>query len=179
MTDASPPVIRTLPGGDAALRTARLTLRRARAEDLEPIHAVLSDPRAVRYWSTGPHRDLATTRAWLDAMIASPPELSEDFVIEHGGVAIGKVGAFRLPEIGYILRPDRWGQGLASEAIGAFLRHVFATRDLDRITADVDPRNAASLRLLARHGFVETGRAARTFCIDGEWADSVYLARRR
>jgi len=48
---------------------------------------------------------------------------------------------------------------------------------LPALTADVDPRNAASLRLLARLGFVETGRAQRTFRWRDEWCDSIYLAR--
>ena len=45
------------------------------------------------------------------------------------------------------------------------------------LTADVDPRNAASLALLRRHGFVETGRAAATWQIGDEWCDSIYLRR--
>jgi len=53
------------------------------------------------------------------------------------------------------------------------------TYDLDAITADVDPRNEASLRLLGRLGFIETGRATATYEIEGEISDSVYLALRR
>ncbi len=161
------------------LRTSRLSLRRARASDLHDLHAVLSDPRATRHWSTGPHRDLETTRAWLDAMIASSPDESEDFVIELDGSVVGKAGFYRLPEIGFILRPDLWGRGYAFEAASAVVAHVFATRAIDELVADVDPGNAASLRLLERLGFVETGRAERTYCIDGVWADSIYLALRR
>src|SRR5687768_16948175 len=48
------------------LRTNRLILRRARPEDLEGMHAVLTDERAMRYWTTGPHADLAETERWLD-----------------------------------------------------------------------------------------------------------------
>ena len=45
------------------------------------------------------------------------------------------------------------------------------------LTAEVDPRNAASLRLLAKLGFGETHRAERTLLWKDEWCDSVYLAR--
>ena len=159
----------------AELRTPRLLLRRARPEDLEPLHAVLSDPRAMTYWSTPPHADLAETQAWLGSMIEAPPEASDDFVIVEAGEAIGKMGAWRLPEFGFILRPDRWGRGLASEAMAAFLDHVFARDDVDRLIADVDPRNRASLALLARHGFVETGRAKATWHTHIGSCDSVYL----
>lgn len=157
------------------LRTRRLVLRRAGWEDLDAIHRLLSDPLATRYWSTPPHAELEQTRAWLRAMIEADPAASDDFVVEHQGEVIGKLGAFRLPEIGFILRPDRWGQGLASEALAGFIEHLVASRDLPALVADVDPRNAASLGLLRRFGFVETGRAERTYCIAGEWVDSVYL----
>jgi RimJ/RimL family protein N-acetyltransferase len=161
------------------LRTPRLTLRRARASDLDGLHAIFADEETVRFWSTGPHRTLDVTREWLDAMIASPPDVSEDFVIERGGEVVGKVGFFRLPEIGFILRRDLWGQGLVTEAARAVVDHVFQTRDLAELRADVDPNNVGSMRVLERLGFVETGRAERTYCVDGVWADSVYFTLRR
>jgi ribosomal-protein-alanine N-acetyltransferase len=158
------------------LTTARLKLRRAAPDDLEALHEILSDPVAMRFWSSPPHRDLERTRAWLDGMIADGPPLSDDFVIEHEGRVIGKAGCWRLPEIGYILHPRYWGQGFAAEACAAVIAHVFADYDIEAITADVDPRNEASLRLLTRLGFVETGRAMATYEIEGEISDSVYLA---
>jgi ribosomal-protein-alanine N-acetyltransferase len=159
--------------------TARLKLRRAAPGDLEALHEILSDPVAMRFWSSPPHRDLERTQAWLEGMIADGPPLSDDFVIEYEGRVIGKAGCWRLPEIGYILHPRYWGQGFAAEACRAAIAHVFETYDIEAITADVDPRNEASLRLLTRLGFVETGRASATYEVEGEISDSVYLALRR
>ncbi len=162
------------------LVTERLRLRRARADDLMAMHAVLSDPRAVEYWSTPPHPDLETTRAWLGGMIAAPPELSEDFVVELGGRVIGKAGSYRLPDVGFILHPDAWGRGYAREALAAVIAHVWATRpEIDALTADADPQNARSLRLLESLGFERTGYATKTWLVGDEWKDSVYLALRR
>ncbi len=159
--------------------TPRLTLRHARPDDLAAMHAVLSDPRATRWWSTPPHASPDETRAWLDGMIAGNAEGSDDFVIERDGRVIGKAGFFRLPEVGYILHPDHWGQGLASEAVGAAIDHVFATREIDELTADVDPENQASIRLLERQGFVRTGFAKKTFNVGGVWQDSLYYGLTR
>ena len=158
------------------IKTARLSLRRAAPGDLEPFFAILSNARAMRYWSSPPHRDLEETRAWLADIIAAPAGESDDFILEHQGRVIGKAGCWRLPEIGYILHPDVWGQGLAREALSAIIPHVFATHAIAAITADVDPRNEASLRLLERLGFEETGRATATYEVAGEVSDSVYLA---
>jgi [ribosomal protein S5]-alanine N-acetyltransferase len=161
------------------LGTARLTLRRAVPADLAGLHAVLSDARAMTYWSDPPHADLATTKAWLDRMIASPRAISDDFVIALNGEAIGKIGAYRLPEFGFILAPAHWGKGYASEALKAFLDHVFARADTDHLIADVDPRNVPSLALLARHGFIESHRAKGTWHTHIGECDSVYLRLER
>ena len=156
--------------------TERLVLRRARADDLAAMHEVLSDPRAMLYWSTPPHQSLDETRAWLDSMITDPPGERDDFIVEHDGRAIGKAGCWRLPEIGFILHPDFWGRGLAREALSAVVPRLFERFPIQAITADVDPRNLACLALLKGLGFEETGREARTWLIGETWCDSIYLA---
>jgi RimJ/RimL family protein N-acetyltransferase len=161
------------------IATPRLRLRKARIEDLEAMHAVLSDPRATRYWSTPPHGDMEETQAWLNSMIEAPERSSFDFIVEHEGRCIGKCGMYEVPEIGFILHPDYWGQGLAAEALQAVIESAFESLPLDKIVADVDPRNAASLALLKKLGFHETGRGERTWHIAGEWCDSIYLALAR
>jgi RimJ/RimL family protein N-acetyltransferase len=158
--------------------TDRLTLRRARMSDLDDVHAMLSQPAAMRYWSTPEHETLEESRKWLAGMVAGAPG-EDDFLIEHQGRVIGKAGAWRLPEVGFLLHPHHWGKGLAREAMDAVIAHLFATHDVADLTAEADPRNAASLRLLAKLGFVETGRAERTLQWRDEWCDSVYLALKR
>lgn len=161
-----------------ALRTPRLLLRRASLRDLDDLHAVFSDPASMRYWSRPEHETLDETRTWLGKMMAAGSD-SDDFVIEHDGRVIGKAGAWKLPEIGYVLHPSFWRQGLAREALDAVIPWLFARHDVDALTAEVDPRNVASLALLARLGFAETHRAERTLLWRDEWCDSVYLALSR
>lgn len=160
---------------NSRLVTSRLILRRARADDVEDLHQVFSAPEAMRWWSTPPHKTREETAQWLESMIAAEPETSDDFVVEAQGRVIGKAGFWRLPEIGYILHPDYWGRGLATEALTAVIDHVMATRAIRAATADVDPSNAASIRLLTRLGFVQTGSASRTWLVGGVWMDSLYF----
>jgi RimJ/RimL family protein N-acetyltransferase len=136
----------------------------------------MRDPRAMRYWSTPPHVTLEETRLWVTSMAEDDSAVREDFVIELDGRAIGKAGCWRLPEIGYILHPDHWGKGYAREAMEAVIAHIFATRGVEKITADVDPRNTASIGLLLRLGFAETHRATGTWQVGDELCDSVYFA---
>ena len=160
------------------IRTSRLILRSARPDDLEAMHAVLSDPSATRWWSTPPHETLEQTRLWMDDMIANGPD-HPDFVIELDGRVIGKAGFYALPDIGYILHPDTWGRGFAAEAAVAAIDHVFAAHDVATLTADVDPENAASIRLLERLGFTLTGSGNSTWNVGGAWKDSLFYALTR
>lgn len=158
------------------LLTPRLRLRPASMDDLRAMHAIMREPRAMRYWSTPPHDSVEQTREWLQSMIDIPVGGGEDFVVEHERRVIGKAGLYRFPEIGFIFHPDVWGRGFAREALDAVIQRGLAVQGLPVIEADVDPRNTASLRLLTGLGFVEIRRAERTWQVGDEWCDSVYLA---
>jgi RimJ/RimL family protein N-acetyltransferase len=157
------------------ITTARLTLRRFRAQDVAAFHLILSDPQAMRYWSTPPHRDVGESEAWIAKTIAAVAAgEADDFIAEHRGQVIGKAGLWSGNELGMIFASSCWGQGFASEAVSAIIARAFA-QGRPAITADVDPRNEKSLRLLTRLGFKETGRTERTLKVGEEWVDSVYL----
>jgi ribosomal-protein-alanine N-acetyltransferase len=158
------------------LTTDRLILRAPRADDLGAMHAIFSDPAAMKHWSTLPHADITETRALLDARIASFASAPTYFQIEKAGQLVGCAGLYRNDEVGFILHPAHWRQGIVAEAMQCIIPHLFATTDLPQLTADVDPQNKASLALLTRLGFHETHRASRTFLIGGIWYDSIYLA---
>lgn len=157
-----------------AIYTPRLTLRHARPDDLPAVHAIMVDPEVLRYWSTPPHESIDQSREWLDSMIDGNSQGSPDFIIEHDGKVIGKLGAWAMPEIGFYLARDAQGRGFAREALDAFITYAFDGLT-DHLVADVDPRNTASLKLLLDAGFIETGRAERTWQVGDEWCDSVYF----
>ena len=156
-------------------RTERLLLRPAREDDLDPLHAILSHARAMAYWSSPPHGDIDQSRKWLRSMIDIRLPEGEDFIVELDGQLIGKAGLWRFPEIGFIFHPDQWGRGFATEALALVLDRAFGVHGLPKVDADVDPRNDASIKLLERLGFRETGRAEHTWHVGDQWCDSVYL----
>ncbi len=84
-------------------------------------------------------------------------------VTREGGRAIGQLGSKGKPnaacelEIGYGLNPEVWGQGLATEAVGALVTHLHARPDVQVVTAQTALHNRASERVLEKLGFVRTG----------------------
>lgn len=157
------------------ITTPRLTLRRFKPNDVDAMHAIFSDPDVMAYWSTLPHTSLSQTEDWIARTIASVDAgKSDDFVVLHDGVVIGKAGLWEGDELGMIFAQSSWGAGLAREAVDAVIAHA-RDRGVAAIVADVDPRNVRALRFLERFGFAVTGTAKATYQLGDFWADSVYL----
>ncbi|KAL9610931.1 MAG: hypothetical protein Q9167_004409 [Letrouitia subvulpina] len=119
------------------------------------------------------------------------------------GKVIGKAGLWDGREIGFLLSRSYWQRGIMSEVLATFLPYIWtattsrasiepitatgrveekdmeATMVLDDIFADVDPRNNASIGILKKFGFVETGRKERTYATHLGWCDSIYLSLKR
>ncbi|MEE9429245.1 MAG: GNAT family N-acetyltransferase [Paracoccaceae bacterium] len=156
------------------LKTDRLTLRAAQDDDLGPLFRMFSDPKAMRYWSNLPHKTEAETLPSLEKLKKPGPRTY--FVLDHRDTVIGIGGIHTGTEIGFMLHPDHWRQGFAAEAVRAIVDHTWATTDFPKITADVDPLNLSSLRLLTKLGFQVSGFAKDTFCVGKNWSDSVFFA---
>lgn len=167
----------TLPG-------SRLRLRQLSPDDLDDLHVVFSDPRAMRYWSRPAFVDLDQTRDYLAAIDAGRErgDLLQ-WGIEQLAEAriIGTVTLFHIDreqgraEIGFILASRWWGQGYANEALTRLLLHAREAMGMRRIDADADPRNGASLRCMERLGFIREGYARERWLVDGEVQNSVLL----
>jgi ribosomal-protein-alanine N-acetyltransferase len=73
-------------------------------------------------------------------------------VIGDCGIILQQVEGERLYEIGYHLRRDFWGQGLATEAAVACRDWAFAQLKTDRLISLIRPENLPSRRVAERVG---------------------------
>ena len=76
-------------------------------------------------------------------------------------------------EIGFTLSPTEQGRGIATEAVGALLDHLFGVLDKHRVIASVDPRNDRAIALLTRLGFRQEAHFVRSLLVDSEWVDDL------
>ena len=58
-----------------------------------------------------------------------------------------------IPELGFHLRPEFWGRGLAPEAATAVIHYAFETLGVKGLSAGHHPDNLNSKKVLARLGF--------------------------
>jgi RimJ/RimL family protein N-acetyltransferase len=166
------------------LAASRVKLRWLTEQDVPALFAIFSDPAVVRYWSHGPFAGVADA----DALLADIHRLAGEGTLYQWGIALSATDTVigtctlasidrrhRRAEVGFALSAGAWGHGYATEAMVRLIEHAFGTLDLHRLEADVDPRNAASLRLLERLGFVREGYLRERYHVNGEVQDSVLL----
>lgn len=103
--------------------------------------------------------------------------LREEGDLLIGSVALNNVvwGAFRSCFAGIRLDGAHVNRGYATMAMGLVVPFAFGTLGLHRIEANVMPRNAPSLRVLEKCGFVCEGLSRRYLKINGVWEDHVHM----
>ena len=156
-------------------------LRLIAGADAPALFAVFSDPRVMRYWSTPPWTVIEQAQAFIERSVdalAKGEALRLGLERRSDGQLIGQCTLFafaeasRRAEIGYSLAASAWGQGYMHEALSALIDHGFDGLKLNRIEADIDPRNAASARSLERLGFTREGLLRERWIVDGEVSDT-------
>jgi RimJ/RimL family protein N-acetyltransferase len=161
---ARPPRAGAVWAPEYPIETARLRLRPHRPDDLDDMIVFHSDPEVTRYipWPVETREQTrealakrlsqGTARAVGEWLVLAMEESATGTVI--GEVLLKRSDdRKRIGELGYAMRTDRQGAGLASEAVAAMLALGFGTFGLAQIVALVEPPNEASRRLLERFGF--------------------------
>jgi ribosomal-protein-alanine N-acetyltransferase len=78
--------------------------------------------------------------------------------------------------LGYQIGEEFNGKGYMTEALKLALDIGFNELKFHRITAQVNPANPASIRVLEKVGFVREGYARKSLKVGGEWCDHVCFA---
>jgi ribosomal-protein-alanine N-acetyltransferase len=165
------------------LDASRVSLRWISAGDTDAFYAIYSNPEVMRYWSTPPLADREAAANLINKIHEDWKRraiLKWGITLRSNDKLIGSITLFNLDfnhrrtEIGYALGRDHWGKGYMNEALMAVLKYAFEVLDLHRIEADVDPRNAASIKTLERLGFQREGYLRERWQINGEIQDAFY-----
>jgi RimJ/RimL family protein N-acetyltransferase len=69
-----------------------------------------------------------------------------------------RISATSLADFGYILLPELWGKGLATEASRQFYRYIREEMQMEKFIAFTPPNHTASMNILKKVGFVHMGQ---------------------
>src|SRR5258707_7551246 len=142
------------------LETERLTLRRPTLADVRAIARLANDRRIAENTRRLPHpysQDHAVE--FVRAMADAPRQTV--FLIESNHAPLGMVGidwrAPELPELGYWLGVEHWGQGFGTEAARAVIDFFFEEFDCDHLISGARVANPSSRNILEKCGFQWSG----------------------
>jgi RimJ/RimL family protein N-acetyltransferase len=159
--------------GPTFLRGETVTLRVVDEDDLEFAQRVVNHPDVRAGVGAFAPKTKADEREWYESQDEDGPS----FVVSVEAEPVGIAGLHveRYPwgyaELGYMLHPDYWGNGYATDAVGALLRYGFDERRLHKVGADAYATNEGSHRVLEKNGFEREGVRRDHAFVDGEYVD--------
>ncbi|MEU5881838.1 GNAT family N-acetyltransferase [Spirillospora sp. NPDC047279] len=140
---------------DHVLRTERLVLRPARANDRAVLTEHWGAPDVRRFLFDGqvvPAEEIAAVITASERDFTGHPL----WIIESEGVFVGAAALRPLDELGqeilYSLAPEAWGRGYATEAARAVVDHALGPLGLPEVLAEIDEGNVASVAVVERLG---------------------------
>ncbi|MBB4826191.1 RimJ/RimL family protein N-acetyltransferase [Sporosarcina luteola] len=161
-------------------------LRELTLEDWGEVHSYASLEEVSRYQSWGPNTEsqsLEFVQAIVDEAERRPRtryvfavvHLEQNKLVGSGEINIRSIH-HKQGEISYIIHPDYWGRGLASETARLLIHFGFHSLELHRIFGTCDPKNKASARVLEKVGMLKEGQLRQNIRIEHAWRDSLLFS---
>ena len=149
------------------LETERLVLSGWRRDQIGDLVRLHGDPVVAKYLTA--HGE-PWTRAAMGEALDHWIELFETQRLgklrvrrKSDGVLVGRAGygvygPEKVPEIGYSLYPEHWGNGYAFEAASALRDWLWRETEWDHFLGMADVNNAASIKVLRKIGMTPLGQ---------------------
>ena len=166
---------------EVSLTTPRLLLRPLQMSDAAALFAMNSNAEVTRYGGTAAWNSITQAEEKIiadESAMRVGSHLNLAIIRSEDNQFIGTCTLFhwnkqcRRAEIGYSLHPDAWGCGYMREALHALISYAFTTLNLNRLEADIDPRNYASAKLLTYLRFNKEGFLPQRWIVNDEKFDS-------
>lgn len=155
-------------------RGERVELRPIEDEDAESLQRLVNDPKVRQ----GTGMVDPVTRSEEEEYVESIADDSGvQFLICTDGDPVGTMGfdepneVWGTAEVGYMIDPDEWGNGYATDALYELCAYGFEERRLDKIVARAYETNEASCRVLEKVGFTQEGQLRKEAFVLGERVD--------
>jgi ribosomal-protein-alanine N-acetyltransferase len=166
-----------IPAGRCLYSSERVELRRLAYEDREELTRLARASEDLYHpWIHAP-----TTYKEFDSYLARfNRETAEGFLISirntgtlAGFINISEIirGPYERGTLGYGAFAPSAGKGYMTEGFRLLFRFAFEDLRLHRLEADIQPGNAASLKLVQKLGFRLEGFSPKFIYIRGEWRD--------
>lgn len=133
----------------------KLIIRKMREKDLEPLHRLLSDPQVMKYLEP-PFTEEKTEAFLKNCGMKEEPLV---YTVEDENGFAGYVIYHRYDqdsmEIGWVLYPEHWGKGYASELTEQLIEKAQMAKKA--LIIECDPGQSKSRHIAKKYGFTCLG----------------------
>jgi len=138
------------------------------AADGPALHAIFGDEESCRYLTRPAAQSVSETIEMLLGWMGHEQDINWVIADVPGGPALGRVSIYprgrnNVWDCACMIAPAARGRNLAARALAMAIDAAFDTLGARRIVADIDPDNAASIRVFEKLGFTREAR------LRGEW----------
>lgn len=146
--------------------------------DYRDMYEYACRPEVTRFLLWSEHESPEQSYGYLESIAQSYK--NGDFydwavTLTEGGKMIGTCGFTSFDfehgraEVGYVLNPKFWGQGIATEAVSAAIEFAFKELGANRVEAKFIQGNGASLRVMQKCGMTFEGYLKQYMRVKGEY----------
>lgn len=149
-------------------------LRTVEEEDVEFLQRTLNDPRVRAGIAASDPINRSTEREWAESQGDTD---DAHFLVCVEGDPVGEIGlkppneVWGTAEVGYMIAPDEWKNGYATDAVTAVCGYAFEERRLNKVYATTYATNPASGRVLEKTGFTKEGVLRKEGFVEGNHVD--------
>ena len=163
------------------LESQRLKLRALRMDDVPVLYEMRTNPLMNRYTDRSRLQTMEEAEEKMKTileMVEKREGIAWAIELKESKVQIGDISFWRIikehyrAEIGYALLPDYWDKGYMREAARCAIDYGFSMLNFHSIEANVNPNNAASIKLLEKMNFVREAYYKENYYYNGKFLDS-------
>jgi len=164
------------------IETERLILKKFNESDAKDLFALRSLDECMKYIGKPTHTSLNES---IDLVKLSNKNITDGNGInwaifyKHEQKIIGSIAIHKIDkqnhrgEVGYMLHPTYWKQGIISEAIHEVIKYGFNTLNLHSLEALIDKNNDASIAVLTKFKFVQEAHFKENYFFNNEFIDTL------
>ena len=161
------------------IRTERLIIRNFELKDWEEVYFYTGDKSVMQYMPDGV-LSKEETQAFIKENINNEAK-KFPLVLAENNTLIGHIEFFQYfgehtYEIGWVLNPEYYNKGYASEAAYGVLKYGFEKLGLHRIVATCQPENVPSYRVMEKIGMRREGYFKKCIPHGEDWWDEYSYA---
>ncbi|MFJ7730296.1 GNAT family N-acetyltransferase [Lysinibacillus sp. NPDC097231] len=161
------------------ITTNRLVIRKFDIHDWQAVYNYTSNKTVMKYIPEGVFNEEEAKKFVMENSEDTPKYFP--VVLQAGNIVIGHIVFHQYfgdhtYEIGWVLNPNYYNNGYASEAARAVLDYGFKVMKLHRIIATCQPENIPSYRVMEKIGMRREGYFKKCIPHGEEWWDEYYYA---